>query len=191
MRVFRVPTSPLLFTLWLLALGVFTTQAAGKKDLDSVFPEKGSQIYTQFSLFHEKGVHRTTNYRKGFLIPANTLVTFLKATRKDITVELADGQKLKIANVEKFSGEDLAGIYTRTFSAAPTNLTSFTEMENKAIRTGSVQPGMSKAAVIVALGYPPKHQTSSLELDQWRYWHNRFNTFKVHFIDDKVTEIEE
>jgi hypothetical protein len=50
---------------------------------------------------------------------------------------------------------------------------------------------MRKSAVIVALGYPPKHKTPSLEANQWRYWSSRFGSFLVHFQDDKVSQIVE
>lgn len=55
---------------------------------------------------------------------------------------------------------------------------------------GGVTKGTSKKAVIVALGYPPKHKTSTIESDQWRYWNGRHGTFLVHFKDDKVTEVQ-
>ena len=43
--------------------------------------------------------------------------------------------------------------------------------------------------VICAIGYPPKHRTSSLKLNQWRYWKHRFGTFVVMFETDKVTKV--
>ncbi len=45
------------------------------------------------------------------------------------------------------------------------------EIEN--IRNGTIQQGMSKEAVLVSWGYPPLHQTPSIESDQWFYWKMR------------------
>lgn len=48
-----------------------------------------------------------------------------------------------------------------------------------AVRAGKVAIGMSKEEVIVARGYPPAHQTPSLDLPQWKYWHTSFGSFLV------------
>ena len=57
----------------------------------------------------------------------------------------------------------------------------FTPEEVKAIREAKVIKGMSKEALIMSLGYPPKHMTPSLERDYWQYWKNRFKSFAVKF----------
>jgi hypothetical protein len=152
--------------------------------------EKGDVLYTKFALFFEKGCHITTNYRRGVLLPVNTAVTLVKVGRNAITVTLSDGRQLKIDNVRDFSGEDIDGIFSRTFSKTKTDLTQFTDEERAAIIEGKARPGMRRSAVIVALGYPPKHKTPSLENNQWRYWSSRFGSFLIHFQDDKVSRIE-
>jgi hypothetical protein len=164
-----------------------STYAAKPKGIGDVTP--GKTLYTQFSLFYEKNRHLTTNYRRGTLVPVNTAVEFVKAEGKNIEVVLPDGQKLKISNVVNFSGENLDGIFNRTFAAKPLNLSSFSTAEQKAIMAGEVVVGMCKAAVIAALGYPPKHKTASLDLNQWQYWQSRFDTIIVYFDKDRVTQI--
>ncbi len=149
------------------------------------------KLYTQFSLMYEKNVHRTTNYRKGVLLPVNSEVSLIKKTGKSIVVALEGGQKLTIENIENYSGENIDGIFARTFSAQKVDLTPFSELERNAIAAGEVKTGMSRKAVIVALGYPPKHKTPSLQSNQWRYWRNRFGTFVVHFENDHVSKIQE
>jgi len=149
----------------------------------------GQILYTQFSLFHEGGRHITTNYRKGFLVPVNTEVKFVKATKDEIVVTLPDGLDLRLINVSEFSGEKIDGIFRRTLATEPVDLSQFTEAEKKSIINGEVKNGMRKSAVIVALGYPPKHKTPSLDLNQWRYWQNRFDTFIVSFENDLVIKI--
>lgn len=153
--------------------------------------ESGEKLYTQFSLMYEKNVHRTTNYRKGVLLPVNSEVSLIKKTRKTIVVALDGGQQLTIENIEDYSGENIDGIFTRTFSPQKVDLSPFSEMERNAIAAGEVKAGMSKKAVIVAIGYPPKHKTPSLQSNQWRYWRNRFGTFVVHFENDQVVRIQD
>ena len=48
--------------------------------------QKGAKLFTQFSLFEEDGVHRTTNYRKGILIPVNTLFTLVEIDDEEIVI---------------------------------------------------------------------------------------------------------
>ena len=166
-------------------------QGAEKSKGPATSAIKGQTLYTQFGLFYEGLVHRTTNYRKGIFVPVNTEVTFVKATKKVILVKLPNGKELKIQNVEEYSGEDIDGIFTRTFSTEKVDLSKFTEAERKGIAAGEAVAGMKKAAVIVALGYPPKHQTPSLESSKWRYWRNRFGTFLVNFDGDVVSSIKD
>ncbi len=174
----------------LLLFSAQSMSAANKPTGPAATTPKGTKLYTRFSLYYEDLNHRTTNYRKGILVPVNTEVTFVQARKKEIIVALSSGQNLKIENVQEYSGEDIDGIFNRTFSLTKVDLGAFTEEERKAIKAGDVKPGMTKAAVIVALGYPPKHKTPSLESDQWRYWQNRFATFVVNFDNDKVSSIK-
>jgi len=160
-------------------------------DTNAISAVKGDKLYTQFSLFYEDNVHRTTNYRKGVLVPINTEVTFVKANKKEIDVIISDDTELKIVNIQKYSGENINGIFHRTFGKTPVDLSRFSTKEKSSIEAGEVEAGMSKDAVIAALGYPPKHQTPTLKSNHWRYWHNLFKTFVVHFENDKVTSIQE
>jgi hypothetical protein len=182
-----------LFVLALtIAGGIFLASApqliaADTNTIDSV---KGDKLYTQFSMFYEDNVHRTTNYRSGTFVPINTEVTFIKANKKEIDVTLPDGTALKIVNVEKYSGENINGIFYRTLGKTPADLSHFSPKERNSIAAGEVEPGMNKDAVIASLGYPPKHQTPTLKGSQWRYWRDTFATFVVHFDDDKVTSVQ-
>jgi hypothetical protein len=177
----------------LLAVLIFTFSICTADTLKGIAANtaKGQILYTQFSLFYEANRHRTTNYRVGTLVPVNTEVKFVNATSRTIIVTLPNGQNLKIENIAEYSGEKIDGIFTRTFDVKPIDLSGFSEDEKKAIMSGEVILGMKKAAVLIALGYPPKHKTPNLELDQWQYWQNRFNTFIVHFENGKVAQIQD
>jgi len=175
------------------ACGIFLAplQPLIAADTNAISAVPGDRFYTQFSLFYENRVHRTTNYRSGTFVPINTEVTFVKANKKEIAVTLPDGTGLKIENVEKYSGENINGIFHRTLGRTAVDLARFSAKEKTSIEAGEVEPGMSKDAVIASLGYPPKHQTPTLKGNQWRYWRDTFATFVVHFDDDKVTSIQQ
>ncbi len=181
-----------LLTAALLMITILLAPVSGAAEKgNAAGTPKGQVLYTQFSLFYEGTRHYTTNYRKGILVPVNTEVKFVSASGIDLVVTLPSGTNLTLWNVRDFSGEDIDGIFSRTFSTRPLDLARFTDDEVKAIKAGQVVPGMSKPAVIAALGYPPKHKTPSLDLDQWRYWQNRFGTFVVHFENGQVKWVQD
>lgn len=148
--------------------------------------------YTQFSLFQEKNNFRTTNYRKGSLIPINTPVALMSIDSDQAVLKLVDsGQPLIIENVPKFTKDEMAVAFTKIAGTTKVDLSRFTPAERDAIMLGQVKNGMSKKAVIAAIGYPPQHVTPSLDVNDWTYWSNLFNRFVVHFKNDKVESIVE
>ena len=73
----------------------------------------------------------------------------------------------------------------------PDALKGLNALERKAIEHGEVEVGMSKAAVLLAIGYPPEHRTPSTRDNLWVYWRNRFNRFVLQFDGDRVSKIIE
>ncbi|MDD2661364.1 MAG: hypothetical protein PHY54_17065 [Methylococcales bacterium] len=152
----------------------------------------GGVYYTQFVIRYEDGAHLTTNYRRGEMIPVNTPVRLLNITNKTIEVQINNSsQKLLIKNVEKHTGDNVYRAFDKLFSKKKINLSRFTPLESTQIDKGTVANGMSKAAVIVAIGYPPVTQTPNLDSNKWVYWSGRFNRFNVYFTDGKVSKIED
>ena len=180
------------FTQVLFLFGVLLCGVAVEGAQKELLAQKGEKLYTQFSLFYEKDHHITTNYRKGVLVPVNTEVEFVNATKTRITVKIPSyNVTVDFKNEEDYSGQKIDGIFKRTFARQPVTLTSFTQQEQSAIKKGTVEVGMSKDAVIKAMGYPPHHKTPTLEMDQWRYWKNRFDTMLVSFENGKVSSIQD
>ncbi|MGY6276218.1 hypothetical protein [Methylomonas sp. MgM2] len=184
----------------LVLIGLLTafSMAACKKQLSGgdtaplVSINPAQIYYTQFSLFQEKNNFRTTNYRKGILIPVNTAATLVSMNAKEAEVRLADsGQTLTIENVPKHTGDDMQTAFDKIFATTKIDLNRFSAAERDAISSGRAIAGMSRDAVITAIGYPPKNQTPSLSMNDWTYWNNRFDRFIVHFKNDKVESIVE
>lgn len=145
--------------------------------------------YTQFVIRYEKGRHRTTNYRIGPSVPINTAVTLLKITNKSIEVSLPSGQPLMIENVQKHTNDDVYQAFDKLFGKQKVSLSRFSSKERKNIASGTVAVGMSKKAVLRAIGYPPTTETPTLDANTWVYWTNRFNRFNVQFKNDRVSQI--
>ncbi|MBW6453820.1 MAG: hypothetical protein K0A92_08585 [Methyloprofundus sp.] len=152
----------------------------------------GETYYTQVTMMYEKGVYPTTNYRRGTLLEVNTPVELLEIGSKAIKVKiLASNAELLIKNVAKHTGDDSYQAFTKLFAKQQVNLSRFKRMERDHIKQGTLAKGMSKEAVRVAIGYPPIVRTPSLDSNKWTYWRSKFNTFIVHFENDKVSRIQD
>ena len=60
-------------------------------------------------------------------------------------------------------------------------LRNLSSTDLKGIAEGRAQTGMTKRGIRIALGYPARHRTPSLEENNWTYWRNRFGTRTVVF----------
>ncbi|MFA5919851.1 MAG: hypothetical protein WC856_01000 [Methylococcaceae bacterium] len=186
----RIITRGLLLLLVMLSL--MSCNKALKPEALPTNIAVGATYYTQFVIRYEKGTHLTTNFRRGALIPVNTPVKLLNITSKTIEVQVDNpSQKLLVKNVEKHTGDDVYRAFNKLFAKNKVNLSKFTALERTQIENGTVADGMSKGAVIVAIGYPPITETMNLDSNMWVYWSGRFNKFNVHFKDGKVSKIED
>jgi len=148
------------------------------------------EMYTQCNMHAYRGRVDTVNYGVGIFIPANSKVTLLESNSNKIKF-LYKGKTITLLNKEKYSGLDIEQIFHRYFGKKKVDLNKFTKKEKKAIKSGRVIKGMSKKAVLVALGHPPAHATPSLESDEWKYWKSRWNTMIVIFKNGKVVSIKD
>jgi hypothetical protein len=66
-------------------------------------------------------------------------------------------------------------------SPTPVSYEGLSDVDRQGITAGMAMVGMSKQGVLVALGYPAKHRTPSLEQNRWVYWKGRHNYYVVEF----------
>ncbi len=133
----------------------------------------------------------SSNYLQPGLIPRCTPVKIASVNAKQARFT-ANGatyvyefqRKLMVESVD----EHLDRIFGTQCSDA--DLAKLSDLDRKGIKEGQVFEGMSRQAVIYAIGYPPAHETPRLDSDQWKYWRNRFDTIIVHFDGDKVAAIQ-
>jgi len=152
----------------------------------------GETYYTQVTMMYEKGVYRTTNYRRGTLLEVNTPVELLEIGPKVIKLKLLQSNiELLVKSVPKHTGGDAYQVFSKLLAKQKVSLSGFALQERGNIKRGTVEKGMSKEAVKVAIGYPPIIRTPSLESKEWTYWSSRFNTFIVHFENGKVSRIQD
>ncbi len=77
----------------------------------------------------------------------------------------------------------MEALCARTFTAQPFDemIIGFKPEEIENIRSGTIQKGMSKDAVLMSWGYPPLHMTPSLDEPVWYYWQKRVIKTEVRF----------
>jgi hypothetical protein len=154
-------------------------------------------VVTLVNLHPDPGRHRlySVNYLQMGFIPVCTPVEILSLSEKKMTFRVAQsGVEYEYLFHRSLQGSKTAHL-DKIFGPAKTcpraRIAKMSKLDQAGIKEGSVKPGMTKNAVVIALGYPPEHATATLELDQWRYWRNRFNTMLVMFQNDKVSQVRE
>lgn len=161
--------------------------------------EKSNQarIYTSYNLWYEKPDRMyCVNYARGARIPAGTEVMHVDIGRKVfkrhplIRFTTKDNREYTIYFNKKFHpGVTIEEFKDRLFTKKSfAELTKgLTEKEIESIKKGRLVTGMSKQAVLITMGYPPEHQTPSLDESQWYYWANRFRKEAVRFDENGRT----
>ncbi len=163
-----------------LGLASFTTLAD-----DKVY-------YTQHNIWLFKGQSATTNYAVDLLVPVNSKVRLDDEDSDELELTLLDGNvEFTVVNVEKHSKQPLATIKSRLLGDAPVDLSKHSKLGQDAIKLGEIKPGMTKAEVLVARGYPPGVGTLNTDSDSWKFWQNKWNTILVQFQDGKVASIKD
>ncbi len=72
------------------------------------------------------------------------------------------------------------------------DLEALSEIDRQGIEEGQARIGMSKEGVRIALGYPARHETPTLQADTWTYWRDRWRRYNVIFDEDGlVKEIQD
>lgn len=152
--------------------------------------------YTAHNIWFENPQRMySTNYQKGAMIRAGTPVLALQKTSRD--ARFTDGTT-GIAHRIQFvarhhPGVTAEAVWTRMFTTQPRPalVAGLSPGEIQAIDAGTVVQGMTKRAVLVAVGYPPESRTPSIMMSQWRYWRSRTNSYLVNFVGESVGSITE
>lgn len=180
------------FVMSLPLLALLGCQTGGAAIPEGSGPDHDT-YYTRFAIVIDRNLCRSTNYRitgSGLTIPINTKLQFVSKRRHRYTMRMDDGREFMFEHVKKHTLNTPAEAFDAFFSATPTDLGAFTAKEREAIQKGLAQVGMSKQAVLAAIGPPPAVGTLNRDALVWKYWKNRFATFTIEFDDrGKVTRI--
>lgn len=152
-------------------------------------PVVGQDYVTRFTFRHEKNEHVTTNYGRGLVVPINTPVKLVSMSGSLLVLRRTDtGQEIKVKNEEKYTKKSIKEIAAIMLASDKTPIEQLPEPFASAIRSGEMRKGMTKELVLMARGYPPAHETPSIEGDRWVYWSSRFVKQTIVFTDGRLTE---
>jgi hypothetical protein len=101
----------------------------------------------------------------------STRIRFTTDTGLRIMYEINPGQM-------GMSSSDYIALIT---SPTPVTYEGLSDVDRQGIEAGKALVGMSKEGVKIALGYPARHRTLSLEDNRWTYWRGRHDTYVVEF----------
>ncbi len=150
--------------------------------------------YARFTIKVDRNASRSTNYRipsTAASVPINTPVQFVSKRRHRFSMKLVDGGRTFLfEHVRKHTLDTPEEAFSAFFSPEPIDLSVFSAKERRAIEAGEVEVGMSRDAVLAAIGPPPAIGTLKTDGPVWKYWRNRWSTFEVRFDDrGRVSEV--
>lgn len=132
----------------------------------------------------------STNFQQSGMIPICTEVKQVEKSGKRLVFEVG-GQKYDYDFAGNTTPEGFDANVAKYFGVKCDMPKGLSAVDQQGIKEGRALVGMTKKAVILAIGYPPGHKTKSTDDDMWTYWHSRFNTFIVYFQDGKVREVKD
>ena len=150
-------------------------------------------VYTLTNLHpdDQRSLAYSLNYQQDGLIPVCTQVNIDSVNQRELRFTVgATGRQYRYLFTRHL--RDAIDMHmNRYFGPNCPDLTALSEADRSGIQQGQVFQGMSKQGVILAIGYPPEHQTPSLDADQWSYWRNSHRRFQVYFVGGLVSGIQQ
>jgi len=123
------------------------------------------------------------------IIPVNTVVGIeYVGDRYFFISDKNTGKKIEVEYNDKNMGMNIQEYLKLITAREPVSLRSFSDIDREGIADGKAYLGMSKEGVRVALGYPARHRTASLDSNTWIYWRGRFGTRAIDF--DNLGKVE-
>lgn len=160
-----------------IALGTLFAACAPLLHADDSAPAlKG---YTCCNLHYDKDWISDANWSSLAMLPAGASIHTTGYGRYRIMVEI-DGRKMRLG--QDYGRQQSLADWARNLIVAQDprpKIAAWPAPVRNAIHAGKVALGMSKEQVLVAVGYPPNHQTPSLDAPQWKYWHTSFGSYLV------------
>ncbi|MGC4060633.1 MAG: outer membrane protein assembly factor BamE [Aquabacterium sp.] len=149
--------------------------------------------YTCCNLRPSSDAVSSYNVQGGPIIPAGEPVTMTTKKRYHVYGSIGGADIELRDDMSNSEAETLAWVRQIIVAENPrAQLATWPADIQAAVQSAKVKPGMSKAQVLMSLGYPSKKETPKLDADVWHYWtpYDDEKLIDLHF-DDKglLTEL--
>jgi len=152
------------------------------------------ELYTLVNLHVDPKGNRifSTNYQSAILLPLCTRVQVIEQSDKVMRFRAVEQgveyTYLRTKHLRASFADHLARVFGGECVSA--RVAAMNQVDRDGITAGRAAPGMSKDAVVLAMGYPPDHANPSLDSDLWTYWRNKFIKTVVHFSNGVVSHVQ-
>ncbi len=183
--------------LLMLALSALLMVSGCSKPLDTEDMDamQGKTLYLACNLFPDierNNALSSVNYHiPGGMLKWATPIEITDIDRKHLVFKVIDtgieypysfhGRTIEAVSPE----EHLARIFVADIEPLKQEVSAMSEIDRRGIEEGVAHPGMTKRAVLIAIGYPPEFATPDpMAANEWNYWYDRFREFVVAFGED-------
>jgi hypothetical protein len=143
----------------------------------------GTTRYARANLMVESGRLSSANWRSGRVLPVGTQVRIVKATARSVRFLVGEWAEEVAFEVDYQTEKEILGAFDECFSLDDPrpHLTELAVEEQVQVKNATVAPGMSRYAVLLAIGRPPRHSTPVLFAPKWCYIGDAGEWFAVWF----------
>jgi len=190
---FVIRTSQILFAAIVLMQSTACRTLSGR-DKAVVDSFRGKTIYSKSGMHGEmKGdtvVIQSTGYiGLPIFYPPNTPFKLVDANSKVVILKRGN-EMIQLRFVRRHSMMSLGDFLKSEFSNKEVTIANnFSELEKKNIKSGTVETGMRKQAVLMAIGQPPRSLNESTNGDSMVYAKSRVNNVELRFDRNRLVEI--
>lgn len=116
------------------------------------------------------------------ILPYGTQVTIKSARKGFLLIDQKSGNQIHVLATSAYLLDlSLSDYIELILSRSPISYAGLSEIDMKGISEGKPYIGMTKQGVMIALGYPCPHRTTSPDSNVWIYWRNRLSNYNVNF----------
>lgn len=173
-----------------IATAVLLAGCGAKAPPEMVQHYTGRSLYTCCNIHYKDELITDANYSEGKMIPLGSPVKIKEVLPDAITFEAA-GTTLTVQQVYGKGKETARDYFDKLFveKNRSEQVATLPAAVQKAIKEGRVERGMTRAEVVLSLGYPPIDDNPSPAAPEWKLWHSKGKSYTVKFIDKYVDEI--
>jgi hypothetical protein len=175
---------------WMALLSCFVVACCSCVSDDAAYQARKKGVYTRYNLHYvaEQGTVKGS-YANWTDWPGHGFVPYDSRVRADcgsnrIRFMTDTGLTIQFEMHPGRMGMTPAQYVTLITSPTPVTYEDLSDVDHQGIEAGKALVGMSKQGVEIALGYPARHRTPSLDDNRWTYWKGRHDSYVVEFDSD-------